>query len=446
MPPKRKRPERSSVDSGGGRPSPHRPGDTNLGQHDRNYQDSGPRYGGRGGNRNGRRNDRRDSSQNNHNAGNSFSASSNPVSPTVQRPPSASSQTAPPPINTTPTVMAPPSPPRSPIVSGYCYDVITDSRLSNWSAGGRQEVVDHGSQSRDDEDFTELSTIFQELLQSTLDYRLKAAEAGSVVKDIVGPRPEDADTNLAAFDAHTQFLDTVSIFLDIESGTYRPQLRDFMVATEISPMLMRKILEPAFLEQLGLIRDTFTKIGIRQTTNILYRQANYNLLREETEGYSKLATELFTTSNSEPPTAETVQATFERVKGLIGTFDLDVGRALDVTLDVFGSVLIKQFRFFVKFLRISSWWPRTQVRAGSIGTTFVGGLPKWGLPESSHWLTSEEDETVIVEQRRLRDVQFWDRAREVHLDAYFELGGRQVADNELKRLQNVVEATSNGEL
>ncbi|EOO03102.1 putative tho2 protein [Phaeoacremonium minimum UCRPA7] len=211
-------------------------------------------------------------------------------------------------------------------------------------------------------------------------------------------------------------------------------------------MLMRKILEPAFLEQLGLIRDTFTKIGIRQTTNILYRQANYNLLREETEGYSKLATELFTTSNSEPPTAETVQATFERVKGLIGTFDLDVGRALDVTLDVFGSVLIKQFRFFVKFLRISSWWPRTQVRAGSIGTTFVGGLPKWGLPESSHWLTSEEDETVIVEQRRLRDVQFWERAREVHLDAYFELGGRQVANNELKRLQDMVQAASNGEL
>ena len=121
---------------------------------------------------------------------------------------------------------------------------------------------------------------------------------------------------------------------------------------------MRQTLDAPLLQNLGLTRNTFIKSGIRQVTNILYRQANHNLLREETEGYSKLITELFTTSGSEPPTSEVVEDTFERVKGLIGTFDLDVGRVLDVTLDVFAAVLIKQFRFFIKFLRVSSWWPR----------------------------------------------------------------------------------------
>lgn len=313
---------------------------------------------------------------------------------------------------------------------------MTDERLGNWIKGGRQEVVDHGVQSRDDEDVQELSTIFQELFQSCLDFRLKATDAGQVAKEIIGPRSPDADKIPQPFDPHTLLLDTLSIFIDVESGAYRPSIRDFMIATDIDPMLMRTVLEPGLLEGLGLIRETFTKLGIRHATNILYKQANYNLLREETEGYAKLATELFTTSNSEPPSAEVVQATFERVKGLIGTFDLDVGRVLDVTLDVFGSVLIKHYRFFVRLLRVSSWWPRNQPKHD----IFSGGLPMWALPESPQWTTSEDDEVILAEQRRQRDILFWDKAREKHIDAYFELGGRQVAHGDLQRFQNIVDA------
>jgi THO complex subunit 2 len=189
---------------------------------------------------------------------------------------------------------------------------------------------------------------------------------------------------------------------------------------------MRQILDPPLLEKLGLIRSTFSRVGIRLSTNLLYRQANYNLLREETEGYSKLTTELFTTSSTEPPSSETVQATFERVKGLIGTFDLDVGRVLDVTLDVFAAVLIKQFRFFIKFLRISSWWPRSQIKHAA--RIYVGGLPPWALPDYYNWISSDEDEAALADQRQERDTVFWERARQIRLDAFFELGGRQAAE------------------
>ncbi|KUI55200.1 THO complex subunit 2 [Cytospora mali] len=381
-----------------------------------------------------RRNDRRDSFQTTTGPSAAAATASPLISPTLPRPSSASSQAPVAPL-TTKTANMPPSSPPSPIQSGYHYDIVTDVRLSNWTQTGRQELVDHGIQSRNDEDVQELSTIFQELIQSCLDFRLKSSHAGEVAKDILGSRPEDADTNHRAFDTHTLLLDTLSVYVDVESGAFGSSLRDFMIATGIDPALMRRVLEPALLEQLGLIRETFTKMGIRQATNILYKQANYNLLREETEGYSKLATELFTTCNTEPPTSDAVQSAFERVKGLIGTFDLDVGRVLDVTLDVFASVLIKQNRFFVKFLRISSWWPRGNVKT----TTLVGGLPKWALPESAHWTTSDEDEIVLTEQRRQRDIKFWSRARETHLDAYFELGGRQVEGPELQRLQTVLD-------
>ncbi|KAI3401336.1 hypothetical protein diail_11419 [Diaporthe ilicicola] len=425
MGPKRKRVN----DSGSGRPSPHRPDNTPLGQHDRNR----PGAGGRS----TRRNERRDSFQTT--ASPSAPAAGSPLnSPTMPRPSSASSQPPAAPLNTKMTSNLQPSALPSPVQSGYHYEVVTDARLQGWSQTGRQEVVDHGIQSRNDEDVQELSTIFQELVQSCLDFRLKPSEAGEIVKHIIGTRPADADTNSRTFDTHTLLLDTLAIYVDVGSGSYNANLREFLMATGVDPVLMRRVLEPALLEQLGLIRDTFTKMGIRQATNILYKQANYNLLREETEGYAKLATELFTTSNTEPPTSEAIQNAFERVKGLIGTFDLDVGRVLDVTLDVFASVLIKQNRFFVKFLRISSWWPRSHNKSANI----CGGLPQWALPESAHWTTSAEEQMVITEQRRLRDIQFWDRAREAHLDAFFELGGRQVEGAELNRLQAILDANT----
>lgn len=422
MGPKRKR----TTDLGAGRPSPHRPADSNLGQHDRGR--------GGGGGRSARRNDPREPGPSSSSA--APNTGSPLTSPSLPRPQSASSHQAMTPLNTAvPTV---PSPMVSPIQSGYHYDVVTDVRLGRWAEGGRQELIDHGIQSRDDEDVQELSTIFQELLQSCLDFRLKASQAGEAAKEIIGPRPDDADADARAFDPHLLFLDTVSVYLDVESGNGKANLRDFMIATSIDPDLMRRVLEPPVLQQLGLIRDTFTKMGIRQATNILYKQANYNLLREETEGYAKLATELFTTCNNQAPSSDAIEAAFERVKGLIGTFDLDVGRVLDVLLDVFASVLIKQNKFFVKLLRISSWWPRSQTKH----STFVGGLPKWALPESKHWQNSEEDETILNAERLQRDVEFWDRARDVHLNAYFELGGRQLQASDLQRVQAILDSNN----
>ena len=428
MPPKRKRPERQGDSLP--RPSPHRPGDTSLGQHDRGYD------GGRGnrGGRNLRRGDRRDSS-NSYTSAPASSAAPGTISPMNPRPSSSSSSAPFVFTNSTQPVTAPaPSAPLPPIQPGYFYAIITDNIVERWTQGARQEVIDHGIRSRQDEDLTEVTTIFQELLHSVADGRLSGADAGGLVKDIMGPEPSEADRAALVFDPHTLFLDTVSTFMDIEPDPFRPQLAEFMKATGVSPALMRLVLDPPILQQLDLIRDTFVRMGIRQSTNLLYRQANYNLLREETEGFSKLITELFTTCGTEPPSSEVVQSAFHRVMGLIGTFDLHPGRVLDVTLDVFAAVLIKQFRFFVKFLRVSSWWPRNQPKNPS--GTFVGGLPVWALPDHFNWVATEEEEAEGASQRLSRDISFWERARKIKLDAFFELGGRQLSAADEERLAN----------
>ncbi|WQF83608.1 Putative THO complex, subunitTHOC2, THO complex subunit 2 domain-containing protein [Colletotrichum destructivum] len=440
MPPKRK--ARGGLASEGNRPSPHRPGDTALGQRDRDFSEGGGR-GGRGG-RNTRRNDRRDSAQGQLAHSGSQSASASRVtSPTVPRPPPTPSQSQhPAPMAMEPVASAPTSHAPSPVPTTYCYEHITDDAVASWTSGSKQALIDHGISSRLDVDTEELTTIYQEFIHAVVEGRLSPADAGACMKEILGTESQEMIKDSFSFEPHTLFLDTLSIIFDNDRDLFKPQLRDFIQATGVSPELVRQTLDAQLLQDLGLIRETFVKLGIRRATNLLYRQANYNLLREESEGYSKLMTELFTTSSAEPPSAETAHAAFERLKGLIGTFDLDVGRVLDVTLDVFAAVLIKQFRFFIKLLRVSSWWPRSQTSAASI---YAGGLPPWALPDHSHWMTSEDVELANAELRRQRDAEFWDRAREVHIDAFFQLGGRQVTDEHLKLLE-VSESASEAEV
>lgn len=315
----------------------------------------------------------------------------------------------------------------------YDYSYITDDRVSAWTTNGKKEVVEAGKQALDDVDILDLSTIFQELIRATMDRKLDSIEAGNCVKEILGSKTDSIAGAAGGSDAPALFLDCLSIVTDSEP--FETTLQRMVTATGISPMLARRILDGQLLEKLGLTRNTFVRSGIRQTTNLLYRQSNHNLLREETEGYSKLVTELFTTSGSEPPTSEVVEETFERVKGLIGTFDLDVGRVLDVTLDVFAAVLIKQFRFFIKFLRVSSWWPRDSGLNGLSSEGYDGGgLPRWALPGSSGWAATADEEAKAAPLREERDKKFWDRARKVGTDAFFELGGRHVIDTETKEL------------
>lgn len=289
----------------------------------------------------------------------------------------------------------------------------------------------HGIQSREDVDVTELSNLFSEFIYAVLDAKLDPNDAGECIKEILGDETTEMIKDSYVFAPHTLFLDTLAIIMEDNLELYRPSLREFLMASAVSPALMRQVLDAPLLDQLQLIRSNFARNGVRQATNLLYRQANYNLLREETEGYSKLITELFGAYDS-ASTPDLAEQAFEKIKALIGTFDLDVGRVLDVTLDVAASLLIKQHRFWVRLLRVSSWWPRSQTKIHN--PIYPGGLPNWACPGYPEWATTDEDEAGNIERRRARDIAFWDRAREVHLAAYFELGGREIASSDARPL------------
>ena len=333
--------------------------------------------------------------------------------------------------------------PRSPVSSNYKYAVLTEARLAAWRQSGRQEVIEHGVDSRADEDVEEISTISQEFTRAVLENRLRPTDAGECIRQILGPDTVASDPSGFSFDARILFLDIISIFLESDESAVKPQLREFIAATGLPSQLLRENMDSTALQQLGLIRETFHRMGIRYATNQLYRQANFNLLREESEGYSKLAAELYRTPCNREFDFPLVMAAWERVKGLIGTFDLDVGRVLDIVIDVFSATMLRNIRFYTRFLRISSWWPRYQIAHAE--KTFTGGLPKWALLENED-ISDEVLEAQMAEQCHQRDLEFWDRAREVHLDAFFELGGRRVEEADLQRFANATDLKADSDM
>jgi THO complex subunit 2 len=98
-----------------------------------------------------------------------------------------------------------------------------------------------------------------------------------------------------------------------------------------------------------------------------YKQNKFNLLREQSEGFSKLTTEVI--SALPPPHSpatglpldpssvfpERVEPIWKRIVSLIGYFDLDPNRSLDVILDLFSAYLTTHWSFFFVLLSLSPW-------------------------------------------------------------------------------------------
>lgn len=430
------------------RPSPHRPGNLSLAQHSGYTQPSQhqdfnrDQYEARGGGR-------RRGVRGGRGGGSHRSPINSPVTVSTQPrplsgPPDAVSPSS---IQAQPQVEVP-SQTKSlinsmgtqtveqmPDLSSSFYGFVTDENRKNWLQFGRKAIVAAGHEACEAEDVKTLCRIFQELVTSASYGLLDSFDAGSVVKGILDGSPDqeastDAMVDICTIDASSLFLDCLSTLT--EASSLDPiGLQSLVLATGISPQLMRQILDTPLLESLGFIRSTFVRVGIRQQTNLLYRQSNYNLLREEAEGYSKLTTELFATSSGESLSSEVIEETFERVKGMIGAFDLDVGRVLDVMLDVFAAVLVKQYRFFVKYLRASSWWPKDRTAETCSFQRALSTLPKWALPGSAGKPMNEVEKEDLALARRDRDREFWQRAKEIGIAAFFEIGGRRASHGEL---------------
>lgn len=98
-----------------------------------------------------------------------------------------------------------------------------------------------------------------------------------------------------------------------------------------SEKLLKERLETDTLQEFGIVNKNFYSKFIKIKTKLYYKQRRFNLFREENEGYAKLLTEL----NKEYVDDVNDKNSLEIVKSLIGCFNVDPNRVLDVILESF---------------------------------------------------------------------------------------------------------------
>ncbi|KAL6430976.1 hypothetical protein ACFW04_007029 [Cataglyphis niger] len=128
----------------------------------------------------------------------------------------------------------------------------------------------------------------------------------------------------------------VDIFTLIDAEAHNEERNNFYYIVKesekfLTDRILKERLEIETLQDVGTLKNkNFQTKFIKVKTKLYYKQRKFNLFREESEGYSKLIVEL----NQERPGNE-VASTLEIVKSLIGYFNLDPNRVLDILLETF---------------------------------------------------------------------------------------------------------------
>lgn len=134
-------------------------------------------------------------------------------------------------------------------------------------------------------------------------------------------------------------------------------LKQLVHGLDIEKSRLLLLLDEQTLLDLGLTNAMFGRKIVRANTTKFYKQKRFNLLREQTEGYSKLIVEIYRAAYKKSNTDETIDNTASTIVSLIGYFDLDPVKSLDVFLDLTSSNLVAHSRFFIQVLKKSPWWP-----------------------------------------------------------------------------------------
>ncbi|XP_022417549.1 THO complex subunit 2 isoform X8 [Monodon monoceros] len=206
--------------------------------------------------------------------------------------------------------------------------------IKNWEKSGRGEFLHlcrilSENKSHDSSTSRDFQQALFELSCHVIKGNLKHEQASNVLNDISEFR-EDMPSILA----------DVFCVLDIETNCLEEKSkRDYFTQLVltclhlVSDTVLKERLDPETLESLGLIKQSqqFNQKSVKIKTKLFYKQQKFNLLREENEGYAKLIAEL----GQDLSGNTTSDLILENIKSLIGCFNLDPNRVLDVILEVF---------------------------------------------------------------------------------------------------------------
>lgn len=219
--------------------------------------------------------------------------------------------------------------------------LIGERVLHHWTDNGRFDVLARVTRGLDDfsapDADSELPRLLYELVWNVLNAKLTKQEMLGLLKEA------ELMKHPKACDLLTDLLWVISNEVEAsERGHDRHTSREwrnlcalvkFVADEKLVPLLnLKGLLEFDLLHDAELAPEPqlLAKKMVRINTKTLYTQTKYNLLREETEGFSKVLCLLHTgVAKSQ------LEATRTDLMALIGYFDLDANRVLDLVLDAY---------------------------------------------------------------------------------------------------------------
>lgn len=142
----------------------------------------------------------------------------------------------------------------------------------------------------------------------------------------------------------------------------------------IKPSTLAQFLDSELLISLQIVPSgpLYRQLNTRKRDEF-YTQKKFNLYHEEFEGYSKLINEMYSILKN-PDCAFQVNLAVQVVELMIGHYQLDPNRVLDILLDIFSNFIVGHHKFIVQFFKASKWWPSTPADALSgFETLNIGG-------------------------------------------------------------------------
>eukprot|EP00466_Bigelowiella_natans_P018578 jgi/Bigna1/80425/fgenesh1_pg.71_\ len=224
---------------------------------------------------------------------------------------------------------------------------ITDRLLSNWDKTGKKKAVEILKKFAQDAALAlpgstssvSLKTLLTEIVSTVMLDQKKTSDMVTLCKE-------------GGMEAHshmqTAMTDTIWVLsLEKSEEDQRKGLNNFakeLVKTDQIPSWL--YLERLTKKQLGemdiMPSATINTKEVRTRTRMYLLQRKFNLLREESEGWAKVVGEAFTFMNSPKKDRLKPKDFQQRLTSLLGYFDLDPNRIMDIILDAFEAEIISK--------------------------------------------------------------------------------------------------------
>ncbi|XP_064404641.1 THO complex subunit 2-like isoform X2 [Halichondria panicea] len=227
---------------------------------------------------------------------------------------------------------------------------LSEELVKDWSTKGHDKALalfeDVLSTGTHGTDCVELRGMLYDLLKHCVTGALDGQDVATFISELTSIYDLDTDLPsvlsdlLAVLDAETisnENKDERTAFVSVTTALMKT----------VGEPLLKERLEMETLEQVSLVPSArnFNQKYVKTKTKLFYKQQKFNLFREENEGYSKLVVEL---GHEERPLAA-APAMLDNIRSLIGRFNLDPNRVLDVILEAFECHL-DQHEFFLSLL------------------------------------------------------------------------------------------------